>query len=88
MAGKKRFGFVQRLGVIIRQERKKLGMTQKELARRSGMHAMAISKVERGVHGDLGCKTLWAIAHCLGSRGHILYALAETVTLYSDPDEV
>lgn len=87
VAGKKNSGFVQRLGAAISKERKRLEMTQGELAKRTGLHPVAVSKIERGIQGDLGCKTLWRIAHALRTRGHILYAMAETVTIYGDRDE-
>ena len=71
--------FVERLGLVIGARRRELGITQADVAKSAGLHKMAVSKIERGVHGDLGCLTLWRIARALKTRGHILYAQAETV---------
>lgn len=78
--------FVKRLGSAVSKTRQGANMTQGELARRSGLHKVAISKIERGIHDDIGCVTLWRIARALGTRGHVLYALAETTVVYGGED--
>ena len=41
-------GIEQRFGIVVRQARRKLGLTQHELASRAGLHRTYISDVERG----------------------------------------
>ena len=42
------FDFYSRLGAAIRRERFALGISQKELAKRSGLHRNFVSDLERG----------------------------------------
>lgn len=62
------------LGKTIRERRVALGMSQEELAERSGLHRTYISDVERGIR-NLTIGALWFIAHGLGMQ------LREIITL-------
>jgi DNA-binding XRE family transcriptional regulator len=59
---RKWMGFV---GEHIREARRKAGLTQKELAQRSGLRQSHISRLERGRHSP-SFVTLEKIAHALG----------------------
>lgn len=62
------------LGKTIRERRVALGMSQEELAERSGLHRTYISDVERGIR-NLTVGALWFIARGLGMQ------LKEIITL-------
>lgn len=53
------------LGQVINVERRARGMSQKTLAKLSGLHPMALSKIERGVHRDVGVVTFARLALAL-----------------------
>lgn len=60
---------VRVLGALLHAERVARGLTQTELARDAGLHPMALSKLERGVQGDVGVQTLARLAEALSRRG-------------------
>ena len=62
------------VGAVIHTERSARGLTQGELARLSGMHPMAVSKIERGVQKDVGIETLTRMAAALSSAGQSVQA--------------
>ena len=62
------------LGKTIRERRVALGMSQEELAERSGLHRTYISDVERGIR-NLTIGALWFVARGLGMQ------LREIITL-------
>lgn len=53
------------LGRVIRERRVSLGMSQEELADKSGLHRTYISDVERGIR-NLTLGALWFIGNGLG----------------------
>ncbi|WP_404425133.1 helix-turn-helix domain-containing protein [Nibricoccus sp. IMCC34717] len=53
-------------GLIIREARKALGLTQAELAKRLQMSRATLSQLENGVISDLGIRKLAAITDRLG----------------------
>ena len=69
--------FVAALGKVIGQMRRHRKMSQAEAAEKAGLHPMALSKIERGVHTAIGCQTLLRIGDALGVDGFALYARAE-----------
>ena len=60
------------LGHLVKTERGARGFSQKELAETAGIHPVALSKIERGVQGDLGIFTLHRLAAALSLRGQRL----------------
>ena len=55
------------LGEKLKEERKKAGLTQQQLAERIGTKKNYISRVENG-HADIQMSTLFKIFHGLGRR--------------------
>ncbi len=53
------------LGQVIRERRTALGMSQEDLAQKSGLHRTYVSDVERGIR-NLTVGALWFIASGLG----------------------
>lgn len=53
--------------IRIREIREKMGMTQEELAARSGVSRQTISALENGTERSVLSKTLVAIAEALGT---------------------
>ena len=79
-AGTQAFGAVAdlgRLGAIIRQHRRRRGLSQEDLAQLSGLSRTHVGEVERGVVG-LSFATLEALANGLGM------ALAELIAEYEE----
>ena len=72
------YGFAQRLKAARRTQ----GWTQTELSRRCGVHAMAISRLERDEKKDVTGATLRKLARALGCSSDYLLGLDET-----DPEE-
>jgi transcriptional regulator with XRE-family HTH domain len=54
----------RRLGLAIKSQRKEMGLRQKDVADRSGLHRPTISHIERGEYG-VTLDTLKAIARAL-----------------------
>ena len=69
---------VSRLGQRLRRFRERAGLSQHELARRSGVSRSAIAGVETGDRGDLSLENTIKVADALGitidalARGDIL----------------
>ncbi|MBI5495546.1 MAG: helix-turn-helix transcriptional regulator [Deltaproteobacteria bacterium] len=57
------------MGAVIHTERTARGHTQTQLAQAAGIHPMALSKIERGIQGDIGVDTLQRIANALSQTG-------------------
>lgn len=53
------------MGIQIRERREALGMTQEELALKSGVSRQTISSLETGKYGNVLTSTLTAIASAL-----------------------
>lgn len=49
---------VEAIGRALTRARKLAGLSQKRVAAAAGVHPMALSKIERGVHADAGVVTL------------------------------
>jgi transcriptional regulator with XRE-family HTH domain len=69
---------VRYVAANIRQERRKLGMTQAEVAEAAEMSVRALSEVENGVV-DLSVSTLCRIARALEVKPALLLRKAELV---------
>lgn len=54
------------IGFLIRDHRKKSGMTQSELAEAVGMSRTSIGDVERGSVDEIGLRKAIRIAECVG----------------------
>ena len=52
--------------ILLRQEREKKGISQQELARRSGVLQQTISKIEKGETTNPGVETLNTLAIAMG----------------------
>ena len=70
----------------LRAARRRAGWTQTELGKRSGVHAMAISRLERGEKKDVTGATLRKLAVALHVSGDYLLGLCEDVTSETCPD--
>lgn len=57
------------LGAVIHTHRASRSLSQQELAARAGLHAMTLSKIERGAQQDVGVVTLSRIATALSTSG-------------------
>jgi transcriptional regulator with XRE-family HTH domain len=68
------YGFAYRL----KAARERAGWTQTELGKRSGVHAMAISRLERGEKKDVTGATLRKLALTLQVSGDYLLGLTDT----------
>jgi transcriptional regulator with XRE-family HTH domain len=68
--------FKKRFGEVVRHHRQRLGISQEELADRSGLHRTYISEIERGLKSP-SLKALLAIASALGCLPHILVKESE-----------
>lgn len=55
------------MGIMIRERREELGMTQEELANKSGVSRQTISSIETGKYENMLTSTLAAIATALGT---------------------
>ncbi len=69
-------GLVPTIGPVIAYHRAARSMSQAQLADASGLHPMVLSKIERGVQGDVGIVTIEKIARALSSAGRELSASA------------
>jgi transcriptional regulator with XRE-family HTH domain len=56
---------MQALIIVVQQERKRQGMSQKDLAAKAGLHPVAISKMVKGLSADMRIGTLEALADAL-----------------------
>ncbi len=56
-----------KIGAVLKQTRKKAGLTQEELARRLKTKKTAISRIENHAE-DIKLSTLEKVAHALGKR--------------------
>lgn len=65
------------LGKVIREKRVALGMSQEELATKSGLHRTYVSDVERGIR-NLTLGALWFIASGLGTELAEMIGTTET----------
>jgi len=60
------------IGYLLRTKRQ---ASQKDVARLANVHPMALSKIERGVHADLGVVTFVRLAEAIGEQpGELLEA--------------
>lgn len=55
------------MGTKVKERREELGMTQEELAEKSGISRATISTLENGIDKNTTTKTLLAIADALGT---------------------
>lgn len=62
---------------MILTERQARGLTQKDVALSAGLHTMTLSKIERGIQGDVGVETLCRLATVFSMAGSGLLATAE-----------
>jgi transcriptional regulator with XRE-family HTH domain len=69
------YGFADRL----KAARARAGWSQTELGKRSGVHAMAISRLERGEKKDVTGATLRKLALTLQVSGDYLLGLTEEI---------
>lgn len=53
---------------LIKEKRIEKGLSQQQLARRSGVSQQAISKIEAGMHPNAGILTLEALARGMGCK--------------------
>ena len=65
------------LGLVIRDSRWELALTQEELGARCGLHRTYVASVERGER-NLGYANVLKIAAALGLRPHQLVRAAES----------
>ena len=65
------------LGKVIRERRVSLGMSQEELAEKSGLHRTYVSDVERGIR-NLTVGALWFLANGLSLELKDIVAMMET----------
>jgi transcriptional regulator with XRE-family HTH domain len=65
LSGKKKVHKLSGLGVLIREHRKRLGITQKDLASRSNLHFTAISRMEKDLIPSR--ETVIKVAEALGA---------------------
>jgi transcriptional regulator with XRE-family HTH domain len=65
------------LGKVIRERRVSLGMSQEELAQKSGLHRTYVSDAERGIR-NLTVGALWFLASGLGLQLKDIIGLTET----------
>jgi transcriptional regulator with XRE-family HTH domain len=70
---------LDRLGGAVRARRRALGLSQEELAERSGLHRNYIGGIERGER-NVGYLNLLRLAEALGCQASRLVAEAEEVT--------
>ncbi len=73
---KTRGTLTKRFGLVLREARLKAGLTQEQLAHRSGVHPTYVSQVERGLLSPTLTK-LEAMAAALGTRPSQLLRAAE-----------
>jgi transcriptional regulator with XRE-family HTH domain len=78
------YGFADRL----KAARERAGWTQTELGKRSGVHAMAISRLERGEKKDVTGATLRKLALTLQVSGDYLLGLTDTPERAQPPRSV
>ena len=64
------------LGLAIRTRRRLAGLSQEELAARSGLHRTYLGSVERGER-NVSLKNIWSIARALGTTPSQLLGEAE-----------
>lgn len=65
----------KQLGAAIRQQRRKRGISQEDLAFECALHRTYIGSVERGER-NVSLRNILAIAHALGISGARLLAIA------------
>src|SRR5689334_17171324 len=75
---------VNELGRRIREQREALGLSARELARRTGMNDKTVVRIEQGLFASPGPDKLARIADVLDLSLADLYALAD----YTVPDEL
>jgi transcriptional regulator with XRE-family HTH domain len=63
----------------LRSARQRAGWSQVELAKRSGVHAMALSRLECGTKKDVTGATLRKLALALGVSGDYLLGLRDEI---------
>jgi len=74
--------FMCELGIAIRELRRDANKTQKEVADKLGVKDMCISKVELGIHKDIGVMRLIRIARAIGlPNGAVGYLISELESL-------
>jgi transcriptional regulator with XRE-family HTH domain len=71
----------------LRMARAYRGWSQTELARRSGVHNMQISKLERGVIHETSTSTLRALCQALGISPSYLLGMTEDMGVSNVDDE-
>jgi transcriptional regulator with XRE-family HTH domain len=75
--------YLRALGVVVRAERKRLSLSQEELAERAGLDRTFVSAIERG-HQNVSAKTVLRLGDALGSSPARLLTAAEA-ELGKDP---
>ena len=65
------------LGIVIREHRRVLGLTQPQLAERAGVHENNVSLIERG-ETRVAVDTLFALSDALGVTASELLSEAES----------
>lgn len=67
---------IEALGVVIRDARKRLNISQEKLAEAAKLHRNALGRIERSEVG-LSLPTLWLIADAMGTTASELVEKAE-----------
>ena len=62
------------VGAVVAQLRKEQNLTQADLAHLAGMHPISVSKIERGVQGDVGVATMEKLGAVFGLKASQLMA--------------
>lgn len=68
----------QAFGIVIREQRNRLGMSQEELSFRCGLHRTYLSQLERGLKSP-SLRTVALLAHSLGVSANSLIERAEAM---------
>lgn len=73
------------LGNVIRTKRKKMGLTQEELADKIGVHYTFIGQVERG-EVNLSLKTLEKVVNVLHLEPNYVFKVSEDIEPYNEQE--
>jgi transcriptional regulator with XRE-family HTH domain len=66
------------LAILVRRQRQARGLTQRELAQRSGLCEAAVGHIETGFRADPHASTVAALARALGIEPGALLAVFQT----------